>query len=92
MITLIEKGESFRLDEHEGDGNDGGRARKILPVEFCDWKLRFWDEKFWCIRDSAPKTRRPGAPLRPDEHSSRPSSETKTKNGFRSPAESCKRE
>ena len=35
------------------------------------------DQKTWCSRNFAPKTRRPGASLRPDEHSSRPDSENK---------------
>ena len=46
-------------------------------VAFCDWNARFCDQKTWCSRNVAPKTRRPGASLRPDEHSSRPDSENK---------------
>ena len=44
-------------------------------VAFCDWNTRFCDQKTWCSRNFAPKTRRPGASLRPDEHSSRPDSD-----------------
>ena len=46
-------------------------------VAFCDWNARFCNQKTWCSRNFAPKTRRPGASLRPDEHSSRPDSENK---------------
>ena len=46
-------------------------------VAFCDLNARFCDQKTWCSRNFAPKTRRPGASLRPDEHSSRPDSENK---------------
>ena len=46
-------------------------------VAFCDWNARFCDQKTWCSRNFAPKTRRPGASLRPDEHSSRPDSENR---------------
>ena len=35
-------------------------------VTFCDWKLRFCDQKIWCSHNFASKTRRPGASLRPD--------------------------
>ena len=43
-------------------------------VAFCDWNARFCDQKTWCSRNFAPKTWRPGASLRPNEHSSRPDS------------------
>ena len=46
-------------------------------VAFCDWNARFCDQKTLCSRNFAPKTRRPGASLRPDEHFSRPDSENK---------------
>ena len=46
-------------------------------VAFCDWNARFCDQKTLCSRNFAPETRRPGASLRPDEHSSRPDSENK---------------
>ena len=35
-------------------------------VAFCDWNARFCDQKTLCSRNFAPKTRRPGASLRPD--------------------------
>ena len=46
-------------------------------VAFCDWNARFCDQKTWCSRNFAPKTRKPGASLGPDENSSRPDSENK---------------
>ena len=46
-------------------------------VAFCDWNAKFCDQKTWCSRNFAPKTGRPGASLRPDEHSSRPDSKNK---------------
>ena len=46
-------------------------------VAFCDCNARFCDQKTWCSRNFAPKTRRLGTSLRPDEHSSRPDSENK---------------
>ena len=52
-----------------------GKSGRI--VAFCDWNARFCDQKTWRSRNFAPITRRPGASLRPDEHSSRPVSENK---------------
>ena len=54
-----------------------GLEKSGRMVAFCDWNARFCDQKTWCSRNFAPKTRRPGASLRPDEHSSRPDSENK---------------
>ena len=54
-----------------------GLEKSGCIVAFCDWNARFCDQKTWCSRNFAPKTRRPGASLRPDEHSSRPDSENK---------------
>ena len=56
---------------------DAGLEKSGRIVAFCDWNARFCDQKTWCSRNFAPKTRRPGASLRPDEHSSRPDSENK---------------
>ena len=46
-------------------------------VAFCDWNARFCDQETWCSRNFAPKNRKPGASLRPDEHSSRSDYENK---------------
>ena len=54
-----------------------GLEKSGRVVAFCDWNARFCDQKTLCSRNFAPKTRRPGASLRPDEHSSRPDSENK---------------
>ena len=42
-----------------------GLKKSGRVVAFCDWKARFCDQKIWCSRNYAPKTRRPGASLRP---------------------------
>ena len=57
--------------------SQSGLEKSVRIVAFCDWKARFCDQKTWCSRNFAPKTRRPGASLWPDEHSSRPDSENK---------------
>ena len=62
---------------------DAGLEKSGRIVAFCDWNARFCDQKTWRSRNFAPKTCRPGASLRPDEHSSRPDSENKIRNGFR---------
>ena len=59
-----------------------GRILVLHIVAFCDWDARYCDQKTWCSRNFAPKTRRPGASLRPDEHSSRPDSENKLETAF----------
>ena len=56
---------------------EAGLEKSGRIVAFCDWNARFCDQKTWCSRNFAPKTRRPGASLRPDEHSSRSDSENK---------------
>ena len=63
--------------------NNTGLEKSGRIVAFCDWNARFCDQKTWCSRNFAPKTRRPGASLQPDEHSSRPDSENKIRHGFR---------
>ena len=57
--------------------SETGLEKSGRIVAFCDWNARFCDQKTWCSRNFAPKTRRPGASLRPDEHSSRPDSENR---------------
>ena len=61
----------------EAHAPGAGLEKSGRIVAFCDWNARFCDQKTWCSRNFAPKTRRPGASLRPDEHSSRPDSENK---------------
>ena len=58
--------------------DNSGLEKSGRIVAFCDWNAKFCDQKTLCSRNVAPKTRRPGASLRPDEHSSRPDSENKT--------------
>ena len=84
MIALLEKRLELDRRNHGKNGHHfhisamfSGLEKSGRIVALCDWNARFCDQKTLCSRNFAPKTRRPGASLRPDEHSSRPRSENK---------------